>query len=150
MTSAVSRLLNVLLWIGMLTFFFDVWELSVPFLLSALEWLEANPNWIAFVSLYLACVIVKSYLSVQSVPLMTKATVRNAGLRPDALRDMAAITLSCVIWSVWLSFVVFPVMIQERSRFWRCRTRREIVETARRDEGMMRFLKRMGRWGLIR
>lgn len=133
MSSAVSRLLNVLLWIGMLMLLFNVSELSVSPLLTALEWLAVHPSWIPFVSLYFACVIVKSYLVFQSVPLMAKAIVRYAGLKPDAGRDSASVVLACIVWAALILVFVIPAMIEERSRFWRCRPRREIVKAARQD-----------------
>ena len=150
MNNMTSRLQNVLLWIGTLMLLFNVWELSVSPLLTALEWLAVNPTWIPPVSVYLACVIVKTYLVVQSVPLMTKAIVRYTDLKPDARRDSAVMTLACVMWAVVLLFLVIPFMIQERSRFWRCETHREIVEAARKDDWMMRYIKRMGRRELSR
>lgn len=146
MTSAASRLLNVLVWLSMFMILFDAWEPVVSLLSTALEWLTANPTWIPPVSLYLACVMVKSYLAAQSVPLMTKAIARYAGLRPDTKRDSASITLACVMWVAVLLFVVIPFMIQERSRFWCRYTRREIVEAARQDDWMMRCLKRVVKW----
>jgi hypothetical protein len=150
MTSMASRLLNLLVWFGMLMIIFDAWGPAVSLLLTALEWLAANPTWVPPVSLYLACVMVKSYLAAQSVPLMTKAIVRYAGLRSDANRDSASMTLACVVWAVLLLFVAIPFMIQERSRFWCRYTRREIIEAARQDDWMMRCLKRVGRWDLAR
>ena len=150
MSSAVSKLRNVLLWIGMFMLLFNVSELSASPLLTALEWLAANPSWIPFVSLYLACVIVKSYLVFQSVPLMAKAIVRYAGLKSDAGRDSASVVLACIVWSALVFVFVIPAMIEERSRFWRCRPRREIVKAARQDTWAMRHLKRMGRRGLTR
>jgi hypothetical protein len=135
MTSAVSRLLNLLVWIGALMILSDVWGPVVSLLLTALEWLAANPTWIPPVSLYLACVIVKTYLEAQSVPLMTKAFVRYAGL-----------ILACAIWFVLLLFLVIPFMIHQKSRFWRRDTHREIVEDARRDERLISRLKWAARW----
>jgi hypothetical protein len=124
----------------------DVWGPVVSLLLTALEWLAANPTWIPPVSLYLACVIVKTYLEAQSVPLMTKAFVRYAGLRVDAKRDLTAAILACAIWFVLLLFLVIPFMIHQKSRFWRRDTHREIVEDARRDERLISRLKWAARW----
>ena len=143
MTSAVSRFLTVLLWIGMLMFLSDLWEPLVLLLLSSLAWLEANPAWIPVASLYLACVIVKSYLVIQMLPFTQMVVVRYAGLKPDAQRDAASMTFSSIVCSVALLFLVIPVMIQERSQFWRCYTRRELVETARQNCWLMRHLRRM-------
>ena len=150
MNNVASRLQNVLLWIGTFMLLFTVWEMSVSPLLTALEWLSVNPAWIPPVSLYLACVIVKSYVVFQSVPLMTKAMVRYAGLKPDARRDSASMILACVMWSALILVFVIPALIEERSRFWRCRPRREIVEATRQDTWAMRYLKRMGKRELTR
>lgn len=150
MNNAAFRLLHVLVWIGMVMLLVNVWERSVSPLLTALEWFAVNPAWIPPVSLYLACVIVKSSLVFQSVPLMTKAVVRYTELKPDAGRDSATVILACVLWSAVLLVFVIPFMIQERSRFWRRYTHREIVEDARRDDWIMRHLRRMGKRGLTR
>ncbi len=150
MNNAASRLQHVLVWIGTFMLLFNVWELSASPLLTALEWLAVNPAWIPPVSLYLACVIVKSYLVFQSVPLMTKAVVRYTELKPDPRRDSASVILACVVWLAVLLVFVIPFMTQEGSRFWRRYTRREIVEDARRDDWIMRYLKRMGKRGLRR
>ncbi len=150
MNNVATRLQNVLLWFGTCMLLFNVWELSLSPLLTALEWLSVNPTWIPPVSLYLACVIVKSYVVFQSVPLMTKAMVRHAGLKPDAKRDSASVILACVVWSVLILVFVIPALIEERSRFWRCRPRREIVRAARQDTWAMRHLKRIGKRELTR